>query len=160
MGREVRMVPENWQHPKDHLGRYIPLFGRSESDFKQAVADWDEGAEKWAQGLRSDPLGAWIPLTGEEIGKPYSWWDGLRPDPADYMPFWAESERTHLMMYEDTTEGTPISPAFSTPEALARWLADNNASMFARMGASYEDWLRICEGAPSLGLMIRIPPSL
>lgn len=26
MGREVRRVPAEWQHPKDERGRYIPLF--------------------------------------------------------------------------------------------------------------------------------------
>lgn len=55
------------------------------------------------------------------------------------------------MMYENTSEGTPISPVFETPEALARWLADNNASAFGGMGATYEQWLATCrEGfAPS-----------
>lgn len=28
-----------------------------------------------------------------------------------------------------------------TPEALARWLADNNASSFGDMGATYDQWL-------------------
>jgi len=46
------------------------------------------------------------------------------------------------MMYETCTEGTPISPAFATPEELARWLADNEASAFGGMTASYEGWLR------------------
>ena len=26
MGREVRMVPKDWIHPKDRNGKYIPLF--------------------------------------------------------------------------------------------------------------------------------------
>ena len=56
------------------------------------------------------------------------------------------------MMYEDTSEGTPISPAFQTPEELAHWLADTNASAFGNDGASYEAWLRIARGgwAPSM----------
>jgi hypothetical protein len=45
------------------------------------------------------------------------------------------------MMYETTSEGTPISPAFATPEELAHWLDDNDASSFAGMTASYEAWL-------------------
>lgn len=63
------------------------------------------------------------------------------PDPADYMPEWSDEEADHLMMYEDTTEGTPISPAFKTAEELARWLADTKASAFADIPASYEAWL-------------------
>ena len=55
------------------------------------------------------------------------------------------------MMYEDTTEGTPISPAFATPEELARWLADTGASAFGDSTATYEQWLHVCKGgwAPS-----------
>ena len=68
------------------------------------------------------------------------------------MPNWPAEQRTHLMMYEDTSEGTPISPAFKTPEELARWLADNNASAFGSDTASYEAWLRVARGgwAPSM----------
>jgi len=55
------------------------------------------------------------------------------------------------MMYETTSEGTPISPAFATPEELAQWLADNGASSFGSSTASYESWLRVAKGgwAPS-----------
>ena len=28
MGREIRRVPANWQHPKDGHGDYIPMYGR------------------------------------------------------------------------------------------------------------------------------------
>ena len=62
------------------------------------------------------------------------------------MPRWTDAERTHLMMYEDTSEGTPISPAFETPEELARWLVDNKASAFGGDTASYEGWLRVAQG--------------
>jgi len=56
------------------------------------------------------------------------------------------------MMYETTSEGTPISPAFETPEALARWLTDTGASAFGKSTAPYEAWLSVCNGgyAPSL----------
>lgn len=76
---------------------------------------------------------------------------GNPPDINDYMPNWPDAERTHLMMYETTSEGTPISPAFRTPEELARWLADNKASAFGSMTASYESWLEVARGgwAPS-----------
>jgi hypothetical protein len=38
-----------------------------------------------------------------------------------------------------------------TPEELARWLTDTNASAFGGEGASYEGWLRVARGgfAPS-----------
>ena len=54
-------------------------------------------------------------------------------------------------MWETTSEGSPMSPVFATPEELARWLADTGASAFGRQGATYEEWLGMCrEGwAPS-----------
>lgn len=48
-------------------------------------------------------------------------------------------------MWETTSEGSPISPVCESPEALAKWLADNNASTFGRDTASYETWLGMIE---------------
>lgn len=44
-------------------------------------------------------------------------------------------------MWETVTEGSPISPVFATPEELGRWLADNHASAFGNIEATYENWL-------------------
>lgn len=46
-------------------------------------------------------------------------------------------------MYEEVTEGTPISPAFSSPEDLARWLADHGSNAFADTSATYQEWLSL-----------------
>ncbi|MEW8051290.1 MAG: hypothetical protein AB2754_15910 [Candidatus Thiodiazotropha endolucinida] len=150
MGREVRRVPKDWQHPKNEHGHYIPLYDGA--DFSRQVKEWDEGAAKWAEGLRDDWSGGWTPLEDDEKDMTFEDWCGPRPEAKDYMPEWPERDRTHLMMYEDTSEGTPISPAFETPEELARWLADNNASAFADMTATYEQWLSMCKQgwAPSM----------
>lgn len=107
MGREVRRVRGDWQHPKDARGRFIPLF----EDYGRDLDEWKAGRSEW------EPL------------------------PEEYMPSWTEEEADHLMMYENTSEGTPISPVFKTAEKLARWLADNRASAFAHMPATYEQWL-------------------
>lgn len=156
MGREVRKVPANWQHPKrfnEHRGEetYVPLYP---SGYAVRAAEWDEEWAKWQEGLRRsyDPAGErYIPREADETGL-YTDWAGARPSPDDFMPDWPEAERTHFMMYEDTTEGTPISPAFATPEELARWLADNGASSFGGQTATYEQWLPTCRGgwAPSM----------
>lgn len=151
MGREVRRVPADWQHPKNERGDYVPLFDGK--DYERRVREWDEGAAKWAEGLRDDWNGGWQPI-GDVKSKTYAEWSGDRPDAADYMPRWSDAERTHLMMYEDTSEGTPISPAFSTPEELARWLADNGASAFGNSTADYEHWLRVARGGFAVGLVL------
>jgi hypothetical protein len=49
-------------------------------------------------------------------------------------------------MWQTTSEGSPMSPVFATPEELARWLAVTGASMFGSTTASYEQWLKIVKG--------------
>ena len=130
MGREVRRVTKNWEHPKNDSGKYKPLFEGYATDAKEFLEMVD------ADGLQE---------AVEYMGC---------PDKNDYMPDWEEEEKTYLMMYENTTEGTPISPAFETPEDLAKWLAENGASSFGRFTAKYEQWLPLCKGgyAPSMVL--------
>lgn len=45
-------------------------------------------------------------------------------------------------LWETTSEGSPLSPVFDTPENLAHWLADNNASSFGDQTATYDEWLK------------------
>jgi hypothetical protein len=157
MGREVRRVPADWQHPKafnSYRGcdEFVPLHeGGYCGGYAAQAAEWDEGWAKWQEGLCSVG-GDWEPIDPEHFGTSYTGWAGARPSPDDYMPDWPDELRTHYMMYEDTSEGTPISPAFASPEELARWLADNGASAFANMTATYEQWLPVCRGgfAPSM----------
>jgi len=149
MGREVRMVPANWQHPKAYNYRtgktdYVPLYeGGFGGGYSSLSKEWDEGWEKWQQGLR-ESYGKgpkWVPIEEEYKNRRYTDYSGQRPSPDDFMPDWPNDQRTHLMMYEDTSEGTPISPAFDTPEKLARWLCDNEASSCGRTTASFDSWL-------------------
>jgi hypothetical protein len=58
-------------------------------------------------------------------------------------------------MWETTTEGSPISPVFATPDELAAWLADSKASAFGNQRATREQWLRmiLAGWAPSAGLI-------
>ena len=128
MGRVVRKVRKDWEHPKDESGDYKPLL----DGYINQASEFMEMAKK--DGLQE---------AVEYMGC---------PDKNDYMPDWDNAVRTHLMMYEDTTEGTPISPAFETPEELARWLTDNGASAFGSSAASYDGWLRVANGgfAPSM----------
>jgi len=139
MGREVRRVPKNWEHPKDENGNYIPLLGYS---FPEKLREWEERNQKWSEGFKwSYSEEAWEVIPKKFKHLTYEEYSGSKPKEEDYMPDWSERERTHWQMYEDTSEGTPISPVMKTPEELARWLADNNASAFADMTATYEQWL-------------------
>ena len=145
MGREVRKVPADWKHPKEQKTDfrtggmeevYKPLFPGE--DYQTRVDDWDEECAKWKAGWRPDYC-----TYDKSRAMTYEQYNGQRPHRDDYMPNWPAEQRTHLMMYEDTTEGTPISPAFATPEELAQWLVDNKASAFGRETGSYEGWLRV-----------------
>ena len=123
MGREVRMVTGNWEHPKNRNGAYVPLLDQ-----------YQRTLNEFRDRIESDGL---------EDALDYF---GGGPVKDDYMlADTLAEERTHLMMYEDTSEGTPISPAFETPEALAQWLSDNNASAFVGETATYEQWLATCK---------------
>jgi len=122
MGRKVRKVPAKWEHPKNDNGKYEPLhegYTKAKKEFEKVFRE--EGLQKAVE---------WMHV----------------PDENDYMPEWRGEEKTHYMMYEDTSEGTPISPAFATPEELAKWLADNGASTFGDMTGTYEQWLSVCNG--------------
>lgn len=139
MGREVRRVPKDWVHPLNERFRHKPLLDGS---FKKALAEHLLAKQKWDEGLVDNWNGGWKPKPEEALKcASYEEWAGDAPREADYMPDWPEEQRTHLQMYETCTEGTPISPVMATPEELAHWLADNKASAFADMTATYEQWL-------------------
>jgi len=127
MGREVRRVPRNWQHPRDEEGGFIPM-----SEY------FPYNAEEIEEGLRD----GWLEDDPPNYGCPV-------------MPEWSEDERTHFQMYETVTEGTPISPVMETLEDLARWLADNKANASAGQTATYEQWLTMIKAgwAPSFMLV-------
>lgn len=152
MGRELRKVPEGWVHPQTAKG-YVPL----RDGYEKRVAEWDEENRQWELGFRwhygSDTF---VEKTDEYKGT-YSEWDGERPRRVDYMLAGVpEDKRTHFMMYEDTTEGTPISPAFDTPEELCHWLADTGASAFGGESASYEWWMGVCKNTQFTGLILEL----
>jgi len=216
MGREVRMVPKDWQHPIrpslakrgrapksadtvvdlvlqadgcygeprmlgtgtfDPNADYVPLFGDS----------WREHAEAWEGEFRLYKQGLWLsfspdsfdrecrmftaydldPLPDEETAKiaacrgdegrlreAFGEWHGEKHAPEEHMPDWPAEERTHYQMYETCSEGTPISPVMETPDALARWLAEHNASAFGSMTASYESWLATVHRGCPIGFVI------
>ena len=141
MSREVRRVPADWQHPKTFRGGHKPLHEGDE--FASRLKEWEEGCAAWNRGE--------FPKYASEKNRQgtYEEWAGPEPLQEHYMPAWSEEEKTHYQMYETTSEGTPISPVMETPEELARWLADNNASTFANYTTDYETWLKMITGSGS-----------
>lgn len=157
MGREIRMVPKGWNHPTDSKGDFIPLM---RGPYSTAAAEWDEEFAHWERGEILD-YSTWPekrsfkPKDGSALEcDNFEEWHGERPVQNEYMPEFPEGTATMLMMYEDTSEGTPISPPFATPEELARWLTDNNASAFGGMTATYEQWLATCQQGYAVGMVM------
>ena len=106
MGREIRRVPLDWEHPRDARGRHVPLFdgARLEED----TIEWQVSAAE-----------------ARRCGDDVEGWCGKRPDPEDYAPAWSPDEATAWCVYEVVSEGTPWSPVFTEPEAIMAWLVES-----------------------------------
>jgi hypothetical protein len=120
----------------DRDGRFIPLLDET---FETALAYWEEEKRIF------DTIGAAIDVEnpdpkdlkeGEKIvefeGKTYKVfpdekdfieWHGDKPNPDWYRPKF-DSEATHYQIYENVTEGTPVSPVFENKEDMRNWLIE------------------------------------
>ena len=134
MSREVRRVPMDWQHPMEWREQWDRAEGRVMKCVPKPLFEFDLYAGALADSL-ANPADC----------------DCEAPDLTDYMPDFGDRDDLGYCMYETTSEGTPISPTFATPEELAHWLADTGASAFGGRTATYEQWLGVARGgwAPS-----------
>lgn len=121
MGREIRRVIPNWEHPKrkDWRGEesYQPLF---DQDYETAMGEWIQNHNLWLEGKHPDQL---KPDSSGRKYKYYAQWNGNAPDVEYYRPKWAEGEATWYQLYETVSEGSPVSPPFEKPEELIDYLA-------------------------------------
>lgn len=149
MGREVRRVPIDWVHPRDEFGDFMPLFDGAK--FLAQAREWDEHARRWEEGLCCDSGGNWHPIKPGRDGS-FESYAGGRPDAKRYMPVWDDSVATFLMMYETTSEGTPLSPSFEKQDDLARWMTERYPRALGGIPLDFEYWQRIAAGdwAPDL----------
>lgn len=129
MGREIRKVPKDWEHPKDCKGHFKPLY---DGDYDEAALEWIEGFRKWESG--EDPNKA-------TAKSPYYWdWDGPPPDRDYYHPAWLPEEVVCYQIYETVSEGTPISPVFEDKESLIGWLIKEGYSEKAAICFAEAGW--------------------
>lgn len=123
MGREIRKVPPNWEHPRytkydapyqNRVNEYRPMYDRR---FDKTFTEWLSDFDRIRSGELSDierecyPLGLadWL----QDEGNP--------PDPAYYRPY-SDDEATWFQVYETVSEGTPVTPPFATREELVAYL--------------------------------------
>lgn len=131
MGREIRRVPPNWEHPREADGHYLPLYDES---FESATKRWKGEYEQWEQGGRQ----AYKDESGEDIE--YWEYNNNPPDRDYYRPHWEESERTWYQVYQTVSEGSPVTPPFATKEELIDYLVANGDFWDQRRGVG--GWTR------------------
>jgi len=98
MGREIRRVPANWEHPKTANGDYDALFDNLDG----AIHDFQEEIDD--KGLKEA-------LTNHSGG----------PNPEAYVDYEGKEE-TWYQAYETVSEGCPITPPFETKQELIDYL--------------------------------------
>lgn len=129
MGREIRRVPANWDHPKitkfksfkriEETG-YQPIFDRP---YIEAITEWIKDHAAWEAGTHADLCGE-DPVSKEECAH-FAEWSGNPPDVEFYRPNWKPEEMTWYQVYETVSEGTPVTPPFATQEELIDYLVAN-----------------------------------
>ena len=119
----------------------------------QEVNDWSIG------GFGHDSINNWVCVKAkckrlrvsasckECKGKGHVW---PSRKASTYYNAWRSKEHPKgdgWQMWETTSEGSPMSPVFASPEELAQWLADTGASSMGKDTATYDQWLTmISEG--------------
>jgi hypothetical protein len=130
MGREIRKVPKNWEHPKSDRGygrgmEFTPLY---DQDYLTEITEWIKNHELWLKGEHEDQK---EPDGCKE--KFYAEWGGDPPHVEAYRPAWTEPA-DHFQVYETVSEGTPVSPVFATKEEMIEYLVANGDFWDQRRG--------------------------
>jgi|GEM_PF-1329355 len=107
---EIRRIPKDWEHPKDKDGNFIPMYGQTYSD---ACDEWLQELSDWESGKHP----------GRKDSEVRYYWDYEGPPP-DFMSYFPDFDqpRTAFQIYENTSEGTPISPIFINKDEMMQWL--------------------------------------
>lgn len=141
MGREIRRVPADWEHPRDVYGHYIPLY---DADFDEVEQKWVDDRALWLKGEHPDQV-----ENANLIGTRFAEWGGPSPDPESYRNrSWAAEEATHYQMYETVSEGTPLSPVFASLDEMTAWLIADGYSEAAAQAFTKGGW------APSFTMVV------
>lgn len=110
-------MPKDWEHPRDARGRYRPMFIES---YKLALEKWLENHRLWEQGRH--PAQKDYPEETRDC-KFYAEWSGNPPSVEYYNPYnWSKEEANCFQVYENVTEGTPLSPVFESLKQVEHWL--------------------------------------
>jgi len=152
MGREIRRVPLDWEHPTrecphspwaggcDHAKKnngqcYKPLF---DNDYHTAARKWIDAFDLWRQGEHPDQVDyctyywEWSSPPDEELHREHAW---------------TPEEASAYQIYETVSEGTPVSPVFATLDSMVEWLVKEGYSPLAAKRFAESGW------APSMMML-------
>jgi hypothetical protein len=122
MGREIRRVIPNWQHPKNG-DKFIPMHDESVQEA------WDEWLGNWGRISQLDEAAQRKELLIEcsvfNLYTEFCSYYGTSPDPDYYRPCWTAEDATWYQVYETVSEGTPMSPPFETADELVYYLCNH-----------------------------------
>lgn len=116
MGREIRRVPPNWEHPTQQC-QHSPWKGGCD----YAMTHGGQCLKPLMQGYAETKAGFEKMQAEKGLQEAVDYY-GNAPDVNDYVPEWPESEATWFQVYETVSEGTPVSPPFATREELVEYL--------------------------------------
>ena len=128
MGREIRMVPPNWEHPRhtaddarrpEKIGEYRSCY---DTDYETAAKEWCENFQKWANG----------PHPSQPCNYTKYYWEWEHPPDEELCRPAFGAEATWYQLYETVSEGTPVSPPFATAHELAVYLSENGDFWFQK----------------------------
>lgn len=123
MGYTIRRVPKDWNHPKDSRGYYKPLY---DQDYETESNLWKDGYVKfYKRGM------------DKQLNCEYWEYGGMPPDSEFYRPKWDSKQCTNYMLYENTSQGTPVSPSFENINDLTKWFYENQVSLFGSHRYNY-----------------------
>jgi hypothetical protein len=129
MGREIRQVPLDWEHPKNERGHFRPLYDRTH---EEALKEWNE--EREAFNAKRPIL-----HNGEPYEGTFEERHGEVPDPLYYRPAFPTTDG--FQIYETVSEGTPVSPVFKTRDELRDWLIKQGTSPEAAKNFAEDGWV-------------------
>jgi len=115
MGRVIRKVPKGWEHPKNAEGFYKRIHDQS---LKSSIIEWIKEFNENEFDSGKDT--AYENATEFLEGYPF-------PNPEHYLPDF-ESDPVCFQIYENVTEGTPVSPVFNNEDDMLSWLIEEGYS--------------------------------
>ena len=145
MGREIRRVSKEWQHPRDVTDHYRPLY---DNDYESELANyqrrcWDFENDVDGQRTRAAKHGSYSLAD----------WDGGPPSRDYYRQAWDDDNpATHYQIYETVTEGTPTSPVFASLDEMFNWLIGEGYSGHAAGKFVKDGWAPSMMFSPDKGV--------